>query len=166
MSAPALDFRDLLGDLFMGDAVAGHLTRDMQRFDVLEARHLAQSSYLSTPELLFDEILEVWREHQEVGWDGESAPPVSRDAVSTALEFARLLPLELEKPEVVPENDGSIGFEWRSDDCILAMSFLPNGYYTFAGHFPKKQKLHGSGQFDDTVPSEVWARLEKHFWRN
>ncbi len=166
MSAPTLAFPDLLGELFMGDAAAGHLTHDMQRFDVLEARHLARSNYLSTPELLFDEIIEIWKEHQAAGWDGESASPISREAVSAALGFAQLLPLELEKPEVVAEHDGSIGFEWRSADCILALSFLPNGSYTFAGHFPRKQKLHGSGQLDDTVPAEVWARLEKHFWRD
>jgi hypothetical protein len=166
MSVAAINLHDLLGGIFMEDVVAGDLTRDMRRLDVLEARRLAQSNYLSAPELLFDEVLEVWREHQEAGWDGESAPPISRDAVSNALDIVRLLPLELEKLDVVAENDGSIGFEWRSKDSILAMSFLPNGFYTFAGHFPKRQKLHGSGQFDGMVPSEVWARLEAHFWRN
>ena len=74
-----------------------------------------------------------------------------------------LLHAEIRDPDVVPESDGSMGFEWRDNDKILALSFLQNGSFTFGAHFPNNDKVHGSGKFNGEVPAVVETLLDKYF---
>ena len=109
------------------------------------------------------EIREAWKDNQAQSWDGYGAEPISKKAAEAALEFVRLLHAEIRKPDVVPESDGAMGFEWRYKGNILVLSFLPNGSFTFAGQFPNNDKVHGSGKFDGDVPAVVETLLDKYF---
>ena len=122
---------------------------DMEIFD-----HLVQTR---------DEIREAWKENQDPSWDGYGAKPISEKAAESALEFVHLLHAEIAKPDVVPESDGAMGLEWRHKDKILVLSFLPNGSFTFAGHFPNNDKVHGSGKFEGEVPAVVETLLDEYF---
>ena len=63
---------------------------------------------------LQSDIIQVYDEHQEEGWDGYGAKPIQN--LPQALQFATALfqesTLLVKKVDIVPENDGAICFEW------------------------------------------------------
>ena len=63
---------------------------------------------------LTDKIRQVHDEHQKENWDGYGAKPVQD--LQQALKFAKALFQEsrlfIEKVDIIPENDGTICFEW------------------------------------------------------
>ncbi len=56
---------------------------------------------------------ETYQECSEEGWDGYGARPVTQETYDEAVRFLGALPSWLPTPEIVPEPDGDIGFEWN-----------------------------------------------------
>ena len=54
-----------------------------------------------------------YRDYAHDGWDGDAAIAISRDAVDAARRLHAQLPRGLERPDIAPGTDGTIGFQWR-----------------------------------------------------
>jgi hypothetical protein len=59
-----------------------------------------------------DEFAE-YEQYNISGWDGYDAAPISKETVSIARRFNKLLPVNVSRPDIAPGADGTIGFEWR-----------------------------------------------------
>jgi len=79
-----------------------------------------------------------------------------------ALAFARLLPRGLPIPEVAPDPDGEIAFDWigRSGN-MFSVSIGPDGRISYAGRFGDKSKTHGTEQLSEILPREILFGIEK-----
>lgn len=61
---------------------------------------------------LLNRIYEVAAECSCASWDGEEGAAISPAVVNRAIHFIRVLPEDMTLPEVGPEPDGSISFDW------------------------------------------------------
>lgn len=78
-----------------------------------------------------DELGTIWDECNRQDWDGHGAVPVSFATYRKAVDLLEALPADLPIPEVVPENDGELAFEWRDErGQALSVSLAPNGRLT------------------------------------
>lgn len=92
----------------------------MDSFDASKAKVLSEVQALAT-------------ECARPGWDANEAEPISKGAASRAADFIRALPDGLPLPELAPEPDGSISFDWiRSRNRLLSLSVGTSDQLSYA----------------------------------
>jgi len=114
--------------------------------DVLRGRQLA--------------ITAARTEGRRSGWDGYGALEVSREAVTGAMTFARLLPKNLPEPEIGPSPVGAVTFDWFvAPDRTLSVSVGPEKVITYAGIL--------SGEVTQVVHGEIEQPLKafRRYWK-
>ena len=94
------------------------------------------------------------------GWDANEAEPISKSAALRAADFIRALPEGFPLPELAPEPDGSISFDWvRSRRRLLSLSVgtsdrLPYAWVDGGDHG------HAVVIFDGkNIPSDILERV-------
>src|SRR5438552_16496412 len=108
------------------------------------------------------ELLATYHECSYENWDGEGALPISTRALQKAVRFLTALPLTIQTPEVIPEPMGSIGFEWRGEkNVVLVASVHGTQKITYAGVFGPGVTVHGSEDFDDSIPGAIVSSLQR-----
>jgi hypothetical protein len=81
---------------------------------------------------------------------------VDEQTASTAIQFARLLPWSLPTPEVAPEADGEISFDWLGPSRkMFSVSVNRTGRIAYAGRFGERSKVHGTEQLSEMCPREI-----------
>ncbi len=84
------------------------------------------------------------------------AIPVDEETAGAAISFARLLPRSLPAPEVSPEADGEISFDWVGlEGRMFTVSIDRTGRIAYAGRFGDKSKIHGTEQLSQACPAEI-----------
>jgi hypothetical protein len=113
-------------------------------------RHLAKPRM----ELLVSEIEQVVEEAASEA--GEGFAPVDIETASAALQFAYSLPWSLPTPEVAPDPDGDISFDWLGPSGkMFSVSVNKAGRVAYAGRFSDKSKIHGIEQLSTACPQEI-----------
>lgn len=145
---------------------SSEVSQGLQRsFDdmVVNLRKAVTWNYLGNTPDAFSALLETYQECYEENWDGYDAMPISQAALSEAERFLGALPSWIPAPEIVPEPDGDIGFEWnRGKDWVFVASVNGTNRITYAGLFGIGNKTHGTELFDGSIPktlSDLIARL-------
>lgn len=70
------------------------------------------------------------------GWDGYDAIAISPVVCANAKTFLTIGPLELSVPEITPTSNGTLNFEWTSNN---AEAYLEIGQTRFTGHIQTKK---------------------------
>ena len=97
---------------------------------------------------------------QEVPQEG--AIPIDMDTARAAIEFAYTLPRSLPAPEIAPEPDGEISFDWLGPDGkMFSVSVGRTGRVAYAGRFGEKSKVHGIEQLSESCPQEIVRGIAK-----
>lgn len=105
---------------------------------------------------MVNDLVEVFNECLEEGWDGYDAQPISIGAYSDALTFLQLLPTSSPPPDVVPEPDSSIGLEWSNQESSrFLVSFDGSGTFAYAGIFSGGNNTHGIESIKDSFPRAI-----------
>ena len=69
------------------------------------------------------DLMAIAQECAAAGWDGYGAVPINPAAIRNAENLVRAFPDSLPLPELAPEPDGSISFDWiRSRHRLLSLS--------------------------------------------
>ena len=90
------------------------------------------------------------------GVDSQVCVPVDTNTAHQALRFAQLLPWSLPMPEVAPEPDGEISFDWLGPSGkMFSVSVNKAGRAAYAGRFGEKSQCHGTEQLTDVCPKEI-----------
>ena len=106
------------------------------------------------------ELDETYRDCCKEDWDGYGALPVSQEAYHEAIRFLRAWPLPLPVPELGPEPEGDIGFEWNfGKNKVLAVSVHGTNFITYAGLLGAGNKTHGTEAFDGAIPQEIINKI-------
>jgi hypothetical protein len=112
-------------------------------------------------QLLAEEIMALVPSSPEEVHDQEMEP-INNDTVRAALQFAALLPRSLPLPEVAPDPDGEISFDWIGQaDRMFSVSIGASGSMAYAGRFGERSKTHGIEQLSDSLPQEILFGIEK-----
>ena len=112
---------------------------------------------------LIDEITSVSIDHQNDDWDACGATGISLYTVHNAIEHALSLPVGFKMPEVLPDNDGMIEFEWTRDRQNFSIYIQGADKPTLYAYF-HSENTSGSGRFtdlNDKYPAVVLHLLER-----
>jgi hypothetical protein len=112
---------------------------------------------------LVEQIADIVQTCSDPSWDGYDAEPASRDSARCATELARNLPEGIQAPAVVPDPDGDIAFEWRTDDNRLFSLSVTGPTLVYAGRFGGSSRQYGEEPFFGAIPRTILGILAKHF---
>lgn len=93
-------------------------------------------------ELLSDELVRVCegtvdallQTAGEPNWDGDGADPIDAETVLVAKRFVKLLPGEIELPEISADPHGNVDFDWCLDNgTLFTISIGKEGEVAMAG---------------------------------
>jgi hypothetical protein len=88
--------------------------------------------------------------------------PIQRNTAEAAIEFAYLLPRSLPIPEVTPDPDGDISFDWFGPSGkMFSVSVDARGRLAYAGRFAETSKVHGTEQLSENCPQEIIRGIAK-----
>jgi hypothetical protein len=115
-------------------------------------RHLKQPRI----DVLESEIEQVMQESTR------DTAPVDAATKDAAVQFAYLLPYSLPMPEISPDPDGEIMFDWLGPSGkMFSVSIDKTGRIAYAGRFGDKSKVHGIEQLSLACPYEVIRGIAK-----
>ncbi len=137
-------------------------------FDALKKSYDALVGKFRNAETLgrLDEVLQslkdVLIECSEEGWDGYDALSITEEAYFEAIKLIKSLPITaFPMPEVTPEPNGEIGFEWyRESRLVFVASVSGESEIVYAGLFGAN-KTHGTEYFGDSLPSIILENLKR-----
>ncbi|PYX75099.1 MAG: hypothetical protein DMG72_08300 [Acidobacteria bacterium] len=87
---------------------------------------------------------------------------VNDETARNAVAFAMLLPRAVPIPEVAPDPDGEISFDWiGKSGRMFSVSIGADGRISYAGRFGDKSKTHGIEQLSEVCPREILFGIEK-----
>jgi hypothetical protein len=103
-------------------------------------------------EMLGSEIYDIMAETAR----DAGAVPVDFATATAALQFAYSLPRSLPNPEIAPDPDGDISFDWLGPSGkMFSVSVSGTGRVAYAGRFGDKSKIHGLDQLSASCPPEI-----------
>ncbi len=112
----------------------------------------------------FKELYGIYRECSSPNWDGYDANPITKNTLNQAIRIMELLSndyLNLSIPDIVPEPDGDIAFEWeKNDEQTFVFSINENKTINYAGIFGPNT-VHGNEMFIDTLPPAIVYNLNR-----
>ena len=89
--------------------------------------------------------LERYRNYKE-GWDGQDATGIPNDLIESAIALASVLRTRAVTPPccVVPDFDGTVSFEWDTDDGAgaISLNITEVGYAEFTVCRPGRDRVH------------------------
>lgn len=105
---------------------------------------------------LISDIYAVAAECAWDDWDGAGAASIPASVVERATELVRALPAHLPLPEIAPEPDGALSFDWiASRSRAFSLSVGATHRLSFAW-IDGADRGHGVARFDgDAVPLRV-----------
>ena len=110
---------------------------------------------------IFQEIYEVYKSLSEENWDYYGSSPISRAAYFEAIKVAEILPKNIPRPEIIPEPNGNIAFEWyRGKRYVFIISVSGNNLINYAGLFGSVNKTYGTEYFDKEIPLNIIKMIE------
>lgn len=94
-------------------------------------------------------------------WDGYGAKAVDTDSCLKAIQFSRLLPMDIPVPEIEIDTDGEVRFEWyRNPRQVLSVAVGGDGGLAYAGLFGAS-RIHGTEYFSDELPNTILDSIRR-----
>lgn len=113
-------------------------------------------------EVLIPEIEALVTEPEAMKTAGAPITPIDEDTARAAIAFAMLLPRSAPVPEIAPDSDGEICFDWLgSKRRIFSVSINKAGCLAYAGRYSEKSKIHGTEQLAEECPPEIARGIER-----
>ncbi|RLA45779.1 MAG: hypothetical protein DRR06_06535 [Gammaproteobacteria bacterium] len=101
-------------------------------------------------------------EYLSPNWDGEGALPIALDTLISANLFLEQVESLGVVPEICPEADGYIQFEWYIDpEHLFSVSFGPSNVISFSGINCGDCSVYGEGNVSKGFPKPVWVYIEE-----
>jgi hypothetical protein len=94
-------------------------------------------------------------------WDGAGAEPVSTKTIEKAQEFLSALPSDIPDPDVGPDPDGEVSFDWFAEpDWGVAVALNADGRLSYAAVFGAN-RAHGTEKFREEIPQQLLQILRR-----
>jgi len=124
-------------------------------------RQLQNSLYLGLGSSVFEELADIYEKTRAIGWDGDSAEPVSHDTYFNAWRFLESIPLGFPAPSVGVESDGHLTLEWyKAPRRTVSVSVSPDGFLYFAALIGL-QKANGCEPLFGEISPEILELVGK-----
>ena len=107
--------------------------------------------------------MEISNDCSQSDWDGYEAMAITSNEINIARKFLSMLPESIKTPEVSPDPDGSISFNWGEGHDLLFSVFPTNNLLFYAGIFPNGANTQGQIPYYDEIPKEITIILSRFF---
>ena len=107
------------------------------------------------------DLMEISNDCSQSDWDGYEAMAVTSNEINIARKFLSMLPESIKTPEVSPDPDGAISFNWGEGHDLLFSVSPTNNLLFYAGIFPNGAKTHGQIPDYDEIPKEITIILSR-----
>jgi len=97
----------------------------------------------------------MFQESKVSDWEGDNAEPISDAAYFNAANLLPTIPLNLPIPEILPDNDGYIEFEWSNAEKNFSLYVTDTNLVLYAGFYGKDNRLSGRFKFENIFPSHA-----------
>ena len=126
-------------------------------FGASESTGKLNSSLISVRQLqgLLKELNKVFEECKVYDWDSFGAEPIADAVYFNATKVLSLLPVDLPKPDIIPDNDGFIEFEWQSNRRNFSLYITDTNLILYAGFYEQEDRLSGRFKFDNAFPERI-----------
>lgn len=94
----------------------------------------------------------VFTEAKCRNWNGENAEPISDATYYNAIKLISALPTNLPLPEILPDNDGYIEFEWHKHGKSFSLYVTDTNLVLYAGYYGKENRLSGRFNYEGDFP--------------
>lgn len=120
----------------------------------------------SEVQTLINEVEEVFKSCSKDDWDGYGANAVSGNTYWGAIRVIEMLSaafLKFPMPEITPEPEGDIAFEWNDEyGRTFVFSIDDDQVLTYAGIFGSS-RVHGDEILGDFLPGTIIYHLKRLF---
>ena len=105
----------------------------------------------------------IYEDCSQPNWDGYGAKPIDIETYYESQRFINCLPESLPYPEVTPDPDGEVSFEWfKNSKRIFSVSIGRNGELSYAGLYGII-KAHGAEFLGDELPKTILENIQRVF---
>jgi len=105
-------------------------------------------------------LLSAYSKAQFTNWDGDGGAAVAETTLQFAMQLLALLPSRIPQPEIYPEPDGEIAFEWDNGRRrVFSISVGRDGTLTYAG-LMGGNRMNGIDYLTNRLPVAIRAGLE------
>jgi hypothetical protein len=109
--------------------------------------------------MMLEMLDRAFSEARVLDWDGEGGLPVEQETYGHAAAFLRALPDDVAAPEIRPDGDGDLQFEWDHDkDRVFTVAVSRGGTLYYAGLFGS-QSFHGSEVLQNAIPETILSAI-------
>lgn len=106
-------------------------------------------------------LADAQEESRSEDWLAEGRNPVTSDTLASALRFARLIPPTVPVPDIRPDQDGDVSFDWStSARNVLSVSVSSTGLLHYAALFGFN-RVHGVENFAGFLPIAIRTNLRR-----
>ena len=154
MKATLVDYREYRA-YFPTTGVTQEALLVQKRVNAIQRKMSENATYGKTIYELFDELFDVYNECSTENWDGYDAAAIEVDVFEQACRFIISLPIAIPLPDIAPDPDGEISFEWYINQrYVFSVSINSNGRLSYAGLFGPERAC-GTAYFQDQLPQSV-----------
>lgn len=106
------------------------------------------------------DLVDLWHECSQLGWDGYNAPALTPAVIRMALRFVESIPFDIPAPEISASAAGEVTFEWaQTSRRIVSVAVSGNGEIYFASLNGNKRNF-GSMPFDGTFDRQLHQLIQ------
>ena len=112
------------------------------------------------------ELLRLYQICSQANWDGEGAKAINSVTLGEAQRLLDVIPSSIGIPDIIPEPNGSIAFEWRiSPGRIYILSLSGRKRLEYAGLLGHGNETHGHWYYGGELPRLAGEHLRELFFR-
>jgi hypothetical protein len=105
--------------------------------------------------IILAELQKNYDSCKEDGWDGLDAYSISEKTFKCATDLVINLPLGIKAPDIIPETDGDITFEWSTDNKNFISVSVGDDNVIFYNALIKSIAFNGTLKFTGLWPVSV-----------
>lgn len=113
---------------------------------------------------LLKNLNDVFAEARSDDWEGEGAEAISDAAYYNATKVLAVLPFDLPQPDIIPDNDGYLEFEWANGGKNFSIYVTDTNLILYAGYYGEDNRLSGRFNYEGCIPGHV-ELLSKEVFR-
>jgi hypothetical protein len=143
----------------------GERTTSYYNFELGERNNASGESsgnfITSARRALLSELTSACERARNPSWDGNEATPVAYLTYYYSVRFIEQLPQDLPRPEISPDNDGYIEFEWYNHGKTFSFYVTPSDVVLYAAYFSRNDRFSGRFTLNDEIPAHLLQRIRE-----